>query len=374
MTGAGGSGTSDGPPSAVLPDLDRAPSRFTWAREGGPRYAWWWARVVAYLLDGAVLGAVTFLAFAVHPVPAPSAAPMFGSGVPAGTVAAASWTSSPVVVATVLVLALMQAYLGSTPGKLVVGIAVVRDVDGRPAGFARTVGRWFAHLLDAILCIGYLRAAWNPERRTFADSLLGTVVVVRADARTPSWWTPATARAVVAGAWVVCSLAAVFQLGGSSGWSAGSSTTCAVGVATDARAAVRSGLLTVEPGTATTSRWGIERQQLQPGAGVEVRWEGAGLPQDGTYRLAVARPDGSGARTVALDVRDATGSTVTVVGPGGDADVAVEDGALVARFTPAQLDVEELAAEGGSWRWTLTAEIAGQVSAPCSGDLELGRP
>ncbi|PFG41526.1 Mce-associated membrane protein [Isoptericola jiangsuensis] len=78
---------------------------------------------------------------------------------------------------TLLVLAVLQACTGMTPGKRAVGIAVVDARSHRPIGLAGTLLRWFAHFLDAILMLGYLRAAWHHEGRTWADSLLGTVVV-----------------------------------------------------------------------------------------------------------------------------------------------------------------------------------------------------
>ncbi len=77
-----------------------------------------------------------------------------------------------------VVLLGMQAYTGSTPGKLVMSIAVLDSTTGRPLGLWRMTVRWFAHLLDAILLIGYLRPLWDPKRRTFADSLVGSDAVV----------------------------------------------------------------------------------------------------------------------------------------------------------------------------------------------------
>lgn len=149
-----------------------------------PPYASWGRRVVAALLDSAVLGAVAW--FAVGDVrSAPSLQPTIGFPPPAEDVA--SWTSSAVLVAALLTMLLLQGLTGQTPGRRVVGIAVVRATDDglptdAPAGVLRSVGRWLAHLLDAILLIGYLRPLWHHERRTFADSLLGTVVV-----RRPAW-------------------------------------------------------------------------------------------------------------------------------------------------------------------------------------------
>ena len=40
-----------------------------------------------------------------------------------------------------------------------------------------SVVRVVAHLVDAILLIGYLRPLWNAKRQTFADSIVGTIVI-----------------------------------------------------------------------------------------------------------------------------------------------------------------------------------------------------
>ena len=55
----------------------------------------------------------------------------------------------------------LQGWTGATPGKRVAGVAVVRVSDGLPVGFLASGLRVVAHLLDAILLIGYLRPLWN---------------------------------------------------------------------------------------------------------------------------------------------------------------------------------------------------------------------
>src|SRR4051812_45282491 len=114
---------------------------------------------------------------------------------------------------------LLQGWTGATPGKRVVGVAVLRASDGRPAGFLVSVVRWVAHLVDAILLIGYLRPLWNVKRQTFADSIVGTIVIeTREPARHP-WFaglqiTPSRLRSTVVSvaAVVVCVLGIGFSM------------------------------------------------------------------------------------------------------------------------------------------------------------------
>lgn len=348
------------------PGPDVPGTRSWWPRAAGPRYASWAARVVAHLLDGALLGAVTYLAFAVQPVAAPTSAPFLapGNGAP---FAPGSWWDSPWVVLTLVVLAVLQAYVGSTPGKLVVGIAVVRDSDGRPAGLVRTVVRWVAHLLDAILYVGYLRPLWHAERRTFADSLLSTVVVRRDDARTPAWWSGGLARTGVAASAVACVAAAGFQLAPQSATSSDTVTSdCTVPGTQGSAGPGAGGSVAVSAQDGPVSRWGVVRRQIQREGSVEVRWERTGaVATPGAYRLRVARPDGTGARTFQVDVVSAAADgTAELENPGAAPfeDFWLEDATVVARLAPEAL--EEL---GDRWEWTLTSDAGGTLTGPCTG-------
>ena len=89
------------------------------------------------------------------------------------------------VVATALVLVIgwCNGAYGTSPGKRLVGLRLVRDRDGQLAGGATGVAREVAHLLDTwSLMIGWFFPLWDRKRQTFADKVCGTVVV-RVDAR-----------------------------------------------------------------------------------------------------------------------------------------------------------------------------------------------
>jgi Mce-associated membrane protein len=139
-----------------------------------PEYASWGQRVVAAILDNAILAGVSWLALGP------------GFGVPtltpgwAGAAEDAARNGGLLVlvpIAALVVLLVLQALTGWTPGKLVTGIRMVREEDHRPAGLWKTVARWALHLLDAIFLIGYLRPLWHARRQTFADSIVRTVVL-----------------------------------------------------------------------------------------------------------------------------------------------------------------------------------------------------
>jgi uncharacterized RDD family membrane protein YckC len=71
------------------------------------------------------------------------------------------------------------ARLGATPGKMALGLKVIR-ADGGPVGLGRAFGRYFAKFLSAmILCIGYLMVAFDSEKRGLHDMICDTRVVKR---------------------------------------------------------------------------------------------------------------------------------------------------------------------------------------------------
>ncbi|MEU4208512.1 RDD family protein [Streptomyces sp. NPDC026206] len=84
-------------------------------------------------------------------------------------------------VLTALVLQLWTLYrqgkTGQTPGKKALGISVLRERDGMPTGFGMAFVRQLCHFFDGFLYLGYLWPLWDEKKQTFADKMVGTVVV-----------------------------------------------------------------------------------------------------------------------------------------------------------------------------------------------------
>jgi uncharacterized RDD family membrane protein YckC len=67
---------------------------------------------------------------------------------------------------------------GQSPGKRVVGIKVLRESDGQLIGGGMGIVRTIAHVLDSLAClIGWFWPLWDAKRQTFADKVIGTVVI-----------------------------------------------------------------------------------------------------------------------------------------------------------------------------------------------------
>jgi hypothetical protein len=67
---------------------------------------------------------------------------------------------------------------GSRWGQKIVGIRMLKETTGQPVGGGFAIGRIFVHILDGIPCyLGYLWPLWDSKKQTFADKIMGSVVV-----------------------------------------------------------------------------------------------------------------------------------------------------------------------------------------------------
>jgi Mce-associated membrane protein len=355
---AGGTTTQGSGPTTErwLEDIDGPPPDLT---------ARWLRRVVAALLDSALLSAITFLASPVLPVSSPSYLPANPvSSTPLGP----SWTENGIVVGSLLLLVVMQAYLGVTPGKLAAGIAVVRISDGRPAGFLRTALRLLLHILDSVLLIGYLRPLWHRRRQTFADSIVMTVVLVTrrpqpwappgGDPRPVVWEAPAEPpwmRTATPVATVACIVGVLFSSSMSGTTGATRAESCTPAPQPDASFRIVEGTVFVDPGTMIERRLGVVRERITGNPEVRVEWLFDGTLPDGPVLLTATFTSADDARSIVVDSVLEGG----VVTPEAGVDALPEGQTGIA------LRPEALASLGDDWTWALTATVRGEAPVVC---------
>lgn len=141
------------------------------AEASGVARVGFWPRAVARLVDEAVvIAGVVFLAMPVlggvqeylTAVPEP-----FQAG--HASVSLAYWT-------------ILHARARQTVGKLLVGAVVVDASTLAPVGYPRAAARLVATVVSLLpFGLGFLWAAWDPDRQTFHDKIARTVVVKKAD-------------------------------------------------------------------------------------------------------------------------------------------------------------------------------------------------
>ncbi len=155
----------------------------------GVPLAHWWKRLVAWIVDGAVIGAAFYVLYFVVLIPTFFASVLTASrratntGVPVGLVVGLVIFGALAVVLPVLYLAIGDGTMrGQTLGKLAMGIAV-RDARGNSViGFWRGLGRTSFNVLLAVmfelpLVIGNLAPLWDHRRQSWADHVARSVVV-----------------------------------------------------------------------------------------------------------------------------------------------------------------------------------------------------
>jgi uncharacterized RDD family membrane protein YckC len=137
---------------------------------GTSMYAGFWRRLVAFFLDGLIVGAVTV----------PLSLALGGGGDDLGSTSSTynPAASSISTALSWLYYALMESSAKqATLGKMALGIRVT-DLDGNRIGFGKATGRYFAKILSAlILGIGFLMVAFTQRKQGLHDILAGTLVV-----------------------------------------------------------------------------------------------------------------------------------------------------------------------------------------------------
>ncbi len=131
-------------------------------------YAGFWRRVAAALIDGLLVGIVSWIVTAIF------------SGISDGAEATAQ----------ILVFVAAYGYYAgmesssyqATVGKIALGIQVT-DLNGNRISFGRALGRNLAEILSAlILLIGYIMVAFTAKKQGLHDMIAGTLVVKKGTA------------------------------------------------------------------------------------------------------------------------------------------------------------------------------------------------
>jgi uncharacterized RDD family membrane protein YckC len=72
----------------------------------------------------------------------------------------------------------LEGTTGQSTGKKMAGTRLVRAQDGQLVGAGLAIGRAFVHVVDGLPCyLGYLWPLWDKQKQTFADKILGTLVI-----------------------------------------------------------------------------------------------------------------------------------------------------------------------------------------------------
>jgi len=152
----------------------------------GVRYAGFWRRFVAYIIDELMLGVFAFIllipfflmiglsAFSHHEFE-----PESSVGLVFAMISAYAFAICLIILGKWLYYALMESKKGATLGKMAMGLRVT-DMQGNQISFGRATGRYFGKILSSLtLLIGYMIAGWTQQKQALHDILAGCLVILK---------------------------------------------------------------------------------------------------------------------------------------------------------------------------------------------------
>jgi uncharacterized RDD family membrane protein YckC len=155
----------------------------------GPAYAHWIKRVGSYLLDGIFATIACIPAFIGFVLLAASLnTDDNGDGTSDTQITNHGLFVAGLIVMVVCYLGALvfivwnqcvrQGRTGQSLGKQILGTRLLSESTGQPLGGWVCFGRLLLHILDGLACyLGYLWPLWESKRRTFADMIVGSVVI-----------------------------------------------------------------------------------------------------------------------------------------------------------------------------------------------------
>lgn len=170
-----------GPPPPGMPPPMAVPQRSTE----------WWKRLVAFLIDSMITGAIGVVVglgiglalYSANPAPTIEQQAQVNN-----------LTSLVGGALSVLYFTLMEGRdRGQTLGKMALQIRVVHEGTGRSIGYGRAFARNLLRLVSALPCfLGYFWALWDPKGQTWHDKVVDTLVIAtnRDIARPPAAYVP----------------------------------------------------------------------------------------------------------------------------------------------------------------------------------------
>jgi uncharacterized RDD family membrane protein YckC len=135
----------------------------------GGAYAEWPQRVLAYLIDGAIVFGAVIVVIIVATILG-----QISNGLGA-LVAILGYLAA--IALGIWNQIIVQGNTGQSIGKKQIGIKLISEQTGQPLGPLMTFVRQIAHFLDGICFIGYLWPLWDEKKQTFADKIMTSIVI-----------------------------------------------------------------------------------------------------------------------------------------------------------------------------------------------------
>ena len=139
------------------------------APAGGAPLAEWIQRVVAWLIDGAIIFAFYIVIWILALVLGAVSDALGAIVLIVGYLAAVGYS---------FWIYYLNGATGQSPGKALTGLKVVSETDGSLIGGGMGIVRGLAHFLDSLVCgLGYFLPLFDAKKQTISDKVIKTVVL-----------------------------------------------------------------------------------------------------------------------------------------------------------------------------------------------------
>jgi uncharacterized RDD family membrane protein YckC len=138
------------------------------------KYAGFWVRFIAYMLDGLILGGGISVIIIL--------ATLISVRLERISTIASGIFMSVVILITIGLSIGYNIYFwgryGATPGKMAMGHKIIRDDGVEPLGYGKAFIRWLGYIASgSILSIGFIMIGFTDRKRGLHDMIAGTTVV-----------------------------------------------------------------------------------------------------------------------------------------------------------------------------------------------------
>jgi uncharacterized RDD family membrane protein YckC len=145
------------------------------------KYAGFWRRFIAYMIDGFIIGMVVLILATIAGI-------AFFAGIMSGGDSAydPEWILSlslwiwffPTLI-NIAYFTYFHGATGRTPGKSLLGVQVV-SVEGNPISFGTAFLRSVGYMVSSFfLCLGFIWIGFDKKKQGWHDKIAGTVVIIR---------------------------------------------------------------------------------------------------------------------------------------------------------------------------------------------------
>jgi uncharacterized RDD family membrane protein YckC len=165
------------------PPVPRPASPVGIAPQTSVRYAGFWIRFGAYVLDAIIIGSVQGILFMI--LFGGTIFDMVSRGIRGDAGPEMAFEALPMIFVGRLAVGLLAliyfawcwTQYGATPGKMAFGLKVINP-DGRPITVGQAIGRYFGMILSGIIMgIGFIMAGFDDQKRALHDRLVNTRVI-----------------------------------------------------------------------------------------------------------------------------------------------------------------------------------------------------